>query len=190
MAIPARIIMDFTDVKDQSPISPTHQPPGDYKGFVKAVDYSVSQNENKTPQLVYVIADADRPSATYRYNCPLTKPSAWKIRNLFIAAGVEVPKKRMNIASVAEKILNREIGMTLDDDEYEGRLRSQIQRVFPVGELPADEDEETPAQRRKARRAAEDAKRAKAKPGKKDEELEDVDEEEDEDLDELELDDL
>lgn len=210
MAMPNKIIVDFTNTKDQSGINPVHQKAGDYRGLIKQVDHSIAQTENKTPQLVYIIQDADRPSAAYRYNCPLTENSLWKIRNLLIASGIEVPKKRLNIAAIAQKIVGREIGMTLDDDEYQGRMRSQIVGVFPVKDLPSDEtgsvdpedddlddeedddEEEAPSPRR--RRAAATAKKAptrktstrKAKPAP----VEDEEEDEDEDLDELDVDEL
>jgi hypothetical protein len=142
--MPKQLVADFTNVKDQSGYSQTHQRPGDYRGKIKSVEYGVSQ-QNKTPMLTYALQDAKRPSATYRYNCTLTEKSLWKLRNLLVAAGVNVPKKKLNIAGIAEKIVGREIGMTLDDDEYEGKIRSQVVGVFPADELPQDanDDEET-----------------------------------------------
>lgn len=177
--IPAKIVMDFTNTKDSSGFNPKHQPAGDYRGIIKSVEHTISKNENKTPQLVYAIADADMPSAVYRYNCPLTENSAWKIRNLLIAAGIQVPKKKVNIAGPATKIVGQEIGMSLDDDEYEGKMRSQIVGVFPASDLP-DEDE-APAKKKAP------AKKADTKPADDEDETED---EEDEDLDELDIDDL
>lgn len=212
MALP-KIIMDFTNTKDRSGYNPTHQKAGDYRGILKSVEHSISQSEKKTPQLVYAIADSDRPSAVYRYNCPLTEASGWKIRNLFIAAGIPVPKKRVNITALAEKIIGREVGMTLEDDEYEGRTRSQIVNVFPASDLHDRDDDESPvdpeddddddedddeeevvapvakATKKKAAPAAKavPAKKAKAKPAPVEEE---DDEDEDEDLEELDIDDL
>lgn len=137
MPLPKQLVADFTNVKDASGYSQTHQRPGDYRGRIKSVEYGESQ-QNKTPMLTYALQDTRRPSATYRYNCTLTEKSLWKLRNLLVAAGVNVPKKKLNISSIAEKIVGREIGMTLDDDEYEGRMRSQVVGVFPASELPQD----------------------------------------------------
>lgn len=211
MALPNKIVVDFTNTKDRSGVNPIHQDPGDYRGVLKSVEHTIAQTENKTKQLVYIIGDADRPSATYRYNCPLTENSLWKIRNLLIAAGIEVPKKRLNIAAIAERILGREIGMALDDDEYQGRLRSQVVNVFPVKDLPDDEStpadvededededdddevEEEPTPRRTRKAAAAPAKKAPAKkaPARKTRKAEvEEEEDEDEDLDELDVDEL
>lgn len=187
MAIPSKLIVDFTNVKESSGFNPKHQPAGDYKGIIKGVEYGESQ-ANKTPMLTYQIADADTPSAVYRYNCTLTEKSLWKLRNLLVATGVNVPKKKINVASVAEKIVGKEIGMSLDDDEYEGKMRSQIVGVFPASDLPDEEEAPKP-------------KKGKAKP--KPEEADDDDEtdtvdspdssdddDEEEDLDELDIDEL
>ena len=137
MPLPKQLVADFTNVKDASGYSQTHVKPGDYRGRVKSVEYGESQ-QNKTPMLTYSLQLVSRPSATYRYNCTLTEKSLWKLRNLLVAAGVNVPKKKVNISGIAEKIVGREIGMTLDDDEYEGRVRSQVTGVFPAADLPQD----------------------------------------------------
>lgn len=142
--LPKQIVVDFTNTSDGSGYSQTRVRPGDYAGKVKSVEYGESK-DNKTPMLTYALALANRPSATYRYNCPLTEKSLWKLRNLLVACGVNVPKKKLNVAGVAEKIIGKDIGMSLDDDEYNGKLRSQVTGVFSADELPqdADDDEET-----------------------------------------------
>lgn len=147
--LPKQIVVDFTNVKDSSGYSQTHVRSGDYRGKVKSVEYGESK-DNKTPMLTYALALATRPSATYRYNCPLTEKSLWKLRNLLVACGVNVPKKKLNIAAVAERIVGKEVGMSLDDDEYNGNIRSQVTSVFPASDLPADapaedETDEAPA---------------------------------------------
>lgn len=142
---PKQIIVDFTNVREGSGYTQVHQRPGDYLGRVKSVEYGQSK-ENKTPMLTYALQDARRPSATYRYNCPLTEKSLWKLRKLLVACGVSVPSKKLNVHQVAEKIVGREVGMSLDDEEYNGKLRSQVIDVIPASELtqdaPADEEPE------------------------------------------------
>lgn len=184
--IPSKLIADFTNVKESSGFNPTHQPAGDYRGKITDVEYGES-NANKTPMLTYKIQDVDRPSAVYRYNATLTEKSLWKLRNLLVAAGVNVPKKKLNISSVAQKILGQEIGMSLDDDEYEGKMRSQIVGVFPASDLPDEEDEPAPKKGKKAAQPAEadddDDTDTVASPDSSDDD-------EEEDLDELDIDDL
>jgi hypothetical protein len=134
---PKQIIVDFTNVSEGSGYSQTHVKAGDYRGKVKSVEYGESK-ENKTPMLTYALALAHRPSATYRYNCPLTEKSLWKLRKLLVACGVNVPAKKLNVAGVAEKIVGKELGICLDDDEYNGKLRSQVVDVIPAADLPQD----------------------------------------------------
>jgi hypothetical protein len=178
--IPSKLIVDFTNTKEQSGFNPVHQPAGDYRGIIKSVEYGKSK-QNNNDMLTYAVADVDRPSAAYRYNCTLTEASLWKLRNILVAAGINVPKKKVNIASVAAKIVGKEIGMSLDDDEYEGKMRSQIVTVFSADDLP--EDEPAPVAKKKAKPAA--------KPAADEEDVEDdTDDDEEEDLDELDIDDL
>lgn len=169
-------IVDMTNVKDSSGINPKHQPAGDYRGVIKDLVDGVSKNDNK--KLDVIIADADMPSATYRYTCTFTEASLFKLRNLLVAAGMSAPKKKIKLtAAVLNKLIGREVGMSLDDDEYEGKMRSTITGVFPADDLPEDEP---------APRATKKTSTKKAEPAPADDE----DDDEEEDLDELDIDDL
>lgn len=169
-------IVDMTNVKDSSGVNPTHQPAGDYRGVIKDLQDGLSKNNNK--KLDVLIADVDRPSATYRYTCTFSEASLFKLRNLLVAAGMNAPKKKVKLtAAVLNKLIGREVGMSLDDDEYEGKMRSTIVGVFPADDLPEDEPVE------KAQKAA---KKTQTKAAEED----DTEDDEDEDLDELDIDDL
>lgn len=185
-------VTDFTNVKDSSGFNPTHQPAGDYRGVVKDVTAGKSNQGNDT--VTFAIADANRPSAVYRYVCTFTDKSLWKLRNLVIAAGMSVPKKRIKLtAATLNKLIGKEIGMSLDDNEYEGKMSSQIMGVFPASDLPDDDgdtstpvveddddDDEDEVEEAPKKAAKKPAKKAKPAPV----------EEEEEDLDELDIDDL
>lgn len=171
------IVVDFTNVKDQSGFNPTHQPAGDYRG--KIVGFNQNPSKNNNPQVTYTVQDVDRPSATYRYNCPLTENALFKLRNILVAAGVAVPKKRIKVDP--ERIVGKEIGMSLDDHEYENKMSSEIVGVFPASDLPADDDdvEDEPAPKAAAKKTS----TKKAAPAA-------AEEEDEEELDELDIDDL
>ncbi len=169
------VVLDFTNVREQSGYNPKHQEPGDYRAIVKDAEWGESKAGNQ--QVIYAIADADQPSAVYRYNCVFTENSLWKLRNLFVAAGVNIPKKKIKLTSeTLNKVIGKEVGMSLDDDEYEGKVRSKIVGVFPASDLAEDEPEEKPAKK--------PAKKAKPEPETSD------DDDAEEDLDELDIDDL
>jgi hypothetical protein len=178
-------VMDFTDVKEQSGFNPVHQPAGDYRGKIKSWDEGTAKESGNT-LLTFAVADANRPSAVYRYQCTLTPKSMWKIRNLIVACGLTNPTgKKLRIDP--DKLVGREIGMSLDDDEYNDRLRSQIVNVFPASELEETEVADDSDDEDEVEETPKAATRKKAAPAKK-KPVED--DEDDEDLDELDIDDL
>jgi hypothetical protein len=164
-----RITVDMTNVSEGSGVRPTHQPPGDYLGKITAVAHSTAKSSGNA-LVTFTIQDVDKPSATYPYRCTLNAEALWKLRSLMVAAGVNAPKKKF--AFDTDRLVGKEVGMTLEDDEYEGKLKSVIADVFPPTDLP--EDEPTP------KKVANKKPAAKAP----------VEEEDDEDLDELDIDDL
>lgn len=193
----APIVVDFTNTKDSSGVNPKHQPEGDYHGkIVKATQGKSKSNNN--PMVEFLIQDVNMGSATYPYRCVLTEASLWKLRNLILATGKAVPKKRIKFDP--DTIVGKEIGMTLEDDEYDGKMKSVISAVFPASDLPEeeparkstkkaapepedDEDDDDEDEEEEAPPAKKTRKKA-AKPAA------DEDDDEAEDLDELDIDDL
>lgn len=169
--------MDFTNVKEGGIFNPRRREPGDYRAKIVKVDDYVSKKDN--PQWLFTIKLTDDARASYPYYCGQDADSAWKVRNLFIAAGMQVPKKRVMVDP--NKIVGKEIGVSLEDDEYEGKMKSVIQATFPVSELEEDE-EPAPPKRSGVKKATSTKKAAQVD--------EDESDDEDEDLEELDLDEL
>lgn len=160
--------IDFTNVKDRSDVNPRRKKEGDYRGKIIKVTDEVSKQNNDMWR--FVVQLVDDTSSTYPYHCNLDGDSVWKIRNLAIAAGKTVPKKKLNVDP--NKFVGTEIGIHLVDHEYQERVSSQIDAVFPTSDLPSST--------KKKRRAEVD-----------DEVEEDVDEDEEvEDDEEIDVDDL
>jgi hypothetical protein len=186
--------VDFTGVQDRSGINPKHVPEGDYLAKIESVTEGESNNGN--PQWVFTLVLVNKKGGgSYPYYCQLND-NLWKLRNLIMATGIEVPKKR--IAVDPNKLLKKEVGITLVDDEYEGRMKSVIDNIFPaddVEEEPEEEEEVVTSKSRSSRNSRTASKKAPAKssgrnrkaPVEDDEEDEDVDEE---DMEALELDEL
>jgi hypothetical protein len=135
--------LDFSNVKERGPVNPVHQSEGDYKGHVKQV-LDIEMGSDKRPAWMFVI---DAGKGSYPLRCGFNENELWKIRNLFVACGIAVPKKRVKVDP--SKVVGRDLGVTLEDHEYEGRLSSQVSATFPVSELDGvdgepvdDEDEE------------------------------------------------
>jgi len=140
--------LDFTNVKERSQINPLRQAEGDYLGRIESVEDYVSQKDDTNEMWLFIISTPeDNGRATYAYYCGFTEKQLFKIRNLFVAAGVPVPKKMANLNP--NKIVGKDIGIALVDDEYEGKPKSTIDVVFPAADLPdnagelrGDDDEE------------------------------------------------
>jgi hypothetical protein len=125
--------LDFTKVKERGEFNPKHQAPGDYRGQVTGVSEGVTQSAGD-PQWVFTIKVG---SGTYPYRCQFKENVLWKIRNIFVAAGFKVG--RAKIAVDPRKLIGKQIAVSLDDHEYEGRISSEIIGVFPISELGDDE---------------------------------------------------
>lgn len=190
--------LDFTNVKDGGNFSKRHQPAGDYLGKITKVVDAKSKTDG-TSMWLYTI---EVNGATYPFYCKHQENQLWKIRNLFVAAGINVPKKR--VAVDPNRVVGRSIGVTLEDEEYEGKMQSVVQATFPPSELDpssmagddadddGDEDEAPKAKAKKDKKSkptpvdddADDEPAPKSKKGKKGKKGKSSDDE----LDELDID--
>lgn len=133
------ISVDFSDVKESSGINPKQQDEGDYLARIIKVEMKKTKEKNE-PMALILFQDANMRSAVYPYYCTFTDNMLWKIRNAFIAAGVPVPKSKGKID--LGKLINKEVGITLEDDEYDGKMKSVISAVFHKDELEPTEAED------------------------------------------------
>lgn len=129
--------LDFTNVKDGGEFRTIRQAEGDYKAVIQNVKEVKKKNSNDT-QWVFTI---EAGKGTYPYYCQFEPNSLWKIRNLCIAAGITVPKKKVKVDP--GKLVKKTIAVSLVDDEYDGKLKSVIDSVFPASELDEDDQEES-----------------------------------------------
>lgn len=174
--------VDFSDVKDSTGINPKHKPEGEY--LLKISKAEVTKTKNDEPMVLFLLQATDDRSAVYPYYCPLTPASLWKIRTLFINLGLPVPKSKgkLNVGSTE----GREIGVALEDDEYNGKMKSVIVNTFPANELEAvdsesdDEDYEDDVEEEEEEEAPKAKKRKAAPVVEEDEDDEEEDEEEEE----------
>lgn len=126
--------LDFSNVKERSNVSPTHRPEGDYLGTVVSVE-DIKMGPEKRDAWLFIFKVG---AGTYAYRCGFNENELWKIRNLFVAAGVAVPKKRQAIDP--NKPVGKKIGLTLQDHEYEGKMSSEVSSVFPPSDLDPGAD--------------------------------------------------
>jgi hypothetical protein len=130
------MVLDFTNVREGGArFNRAHRVPGDYKAKVTKVEDAKTKEGGK-PQWLFTIKQG---SATYPYYCQFAENVLWKVRSLWAAAGVSIPSKRVKLNP--DRVVGKEIGISLDDHEFDGRLMSEIIAVFPTSELVGEEAE-------------------------------------------------
>lgn len=135
--MPKARALDFTDVKDGGGrFRKTHYPAGDYKAKILKVEDAKKKSDNSPMWLVSIAVKA----GIYPYYLTFESNTLWKIRNLFIAAGLPVPKKRVKVDP--QKLVGKVIGVTLDEEEYEGKMQGVIASTFPSSELEGGGDDD------------------------------------------------
>ena len=140
-------VVDFTNVKDATgSFNKKRVPAGDYLAKITKAEDAVAKGDGVF-QYLFTIRLEKYSQLAYPYYCKLTENQLWKLRNLLIAAGINVPKKRDKLDP--SKVIGKFIGVTMEDDEYDGKLQSTISAVFPASELgeadtstPSDDDED------------------------------------------------
>lgn len=132
--------VDFSNVKDGGNFNRNRIPAGDYLALISKVEDA--EAKDGVFQYLFSIKLKNRPSSVFPYYCKLQENQLWKLRNLFIAAGMTIPKKKLKVDP--NRLIGKLIGVTIEDDEYEGKEQSQVAGVFPaaeLAELDVDEDD-------------------------------------------------
>lgn len=141
MAATARAV-DMTNVKEGGNFRPRRKPEGDYKAKIVKADDHQPKDKNKGMGWVLTIQVEGDARSTYPFYLNPAEKEAWKIGAICRAVGMKVPKGRMRFDP--NKLINRSLGVALVDDEYEGRIKSTIDDVFPVSEVGPNADEDVP----------------------------------------------
>lgn len=189
-------VLDFTNVKERGDFNPKHIEPGDYTAKVtKVVETEAKDGED---MWVFSIVLDEHPRNTYPYYIKLVETQLWKLRLLFAAVGVTVGQRKVKIDP--NKLVGKDLGVAMEDDEYDGKLKSVVAEVFPAEDVTGDPEddvepeeddveeddiEEEPAPKKTAKKTPAKKAAAKKKPAPEPEE-----DEEEEDDDELEIDEL
>jgi hypothetical protein len=141
MAATARAV-DLTNVKEAGVFRQRRKPSGDYRAkIVKADDHQSNDKSKAVGWVMTVQVEGDARSTYPVYLSPEEK-QAWKVRQICVAAGLNVKTARVRFDP--NKLVGKMIGVHLEDDEYEGRLKSIIDDMFPVSEVGANADEDVP----------------------------------------------
>lgn len=124
--------VDFSNVKDAGNFNKKRIPAGDYLATISNIEDAESKSDGVFQYLVSIKINK-KPSSVFPYYCKLQENQLWKLRNLLIAAGIQVPKRKIKVDP--NRLIGKIIGVTVEDDEYDGKEQSTIQGVFPASEL-------------------------------------------------------
>lgn len=125
-----------------------HIPEGDYA--FKIISHEVKKKEGATSRYLnwrLQVSKGPKKGSPMYYITSLKPDALWNLRNFIHAAtGKNVAGKSVEFN--AEKLYGKEVGGSVIDDEYEGKIRSKLDTVFPIEELSDteeddDEDEDT-----------------------------------------------
>lgn len=135
-------IIDMTNVKEGGrSFNKKRVPEGDYLARVtKVEDTEVKSGDNKGDFQWLFSISLEKSTGIYPYYCKLQENQLWKVRNLLIAAGINVPKKKLKLDP--ERLVGKLIAVSMEDDEYDGKLQSTIAAIFPVAEMNGGSDDD------------------------------------------------
>src|SRR5699024_1265377 len=141
-----KIRIDFSKTEERSGWNTRQIPAGIYKAEIASVKETEAQDG--TGMLVYGFRPVHTKFRTrmFPFYCKLQQNQLWKLRDLLVAAGENIPKKAVNIDP--NKVVGREIAIEDEDDVWEGKVRSQVQAVFAsvmAEDDEFDEQDEAPA---------------------------------------------
>lgn len=182
--------VDFSNVKEGGSFNRSRIPSGDYLAVISKIEDA--EAKDGIFQYLVSIKLKKRTQSVFPYYCKLQENQLWKLRNLLIAGGLTVPKKRIKVDPT--KLIGKLIGVTIEDDEYDGKEQSQIVAVFPAAELDDeagdvsdtddDDDEESEDEDEAEEAATEDDAEEEEEAAEEEPEAEDEPEEEEAEGDE------
>ncbi|QJD50074.1 hypothetical protein SEA_ZADA_36 [Microbacterium phage Zada] len=131
-----KIRLDFSKVEERSGWNTKHMPEGLHEFKIVAVDDK--EANDGTDMLTYALVPVDARYKTRRfpYYCKLQPNQLFKIRDLFVAAGIAVPKKALNIDP--DRPIGQHVAAEVVDatGQYEGR--SEINGIYELSILGDD----------------------------------------------------
>ena len=121
-------MVDLTDVEQQGLV-----PEGSYAAKCINVEQSVSKGGN--PMFVWDFELTDGPGSgrVLKVFTAITPAAMWKVAETVIALGVG--QSGSVVKFKRSDVIDKPCGVTVADTEYNGTVRSQIQRVMSVTEL-------------------------------------------------------
>jgi hypothetical protein len=169
-----KIRLDFSKVEERSGWNTRGIPEGLHKMKIEAVQ--ITEAQDGTDMWVYALVPADARYKTRRFPfyCKIQQNQLWKLRDLFVAAGITVPKKAVQLDPEAP--IGKFVAAEVEDESGQYAGRSSVNATYGLDILDEEDSQ------------AEDEDDEEYDEEAEDEEYEEEDEdEEDEDLEALTL---
>lgn len=137
--------IDFSGVPQEIGARAKHIPPGDYAVKIVSVEKKWKNNDKSNPAYFswkFQVAEGPEKGAPLYFITSLKPEALFNLRNLIFAAkGKNVAGKA--VAFDPESLVGSRVLCTVEDDEYEGKIRSRAVDVQGIKEEADEEEEET-----------------------------------------------
>ena len=136
-----KIRLDFSKVEERSQYNSRQIPEGLYEARVSG--YENRDASDGTAMLIYGLKPTSKKYATrnFSFYCKLQQNQLWKLRDLFVAAGESVEKKK-GVQLDPEKVLGKKIVIEVADGTGQYADRSEVISVYPLDALEGLSDED------------------------------------------------
>ncbi len=128
-------MVDLTGVEEQGLI-----PEGSYAAKCVNVEQSVSKGGNPMFVWDFELQEGKGRGRVLKVFTAITPAAMWKVAETVIALGVG--QSGSVVKFKRSDVIDKPCGVTVADTEYNGNVRSQIQRVMSVAELQQVKDRE------------------------------------------------
>lgn len=182
--------LDFSGVPKERRQRFRRIPEGEYRAKIMSVRKKWKDNDKtNTPYFAWTlqITDGKYKGTPFIENTSLKKEALFNLRNLIFAAsdGKKNVAGRNSVNFNPDVLLGKQVGIVVEDEEWDNKMRSTIGSIIPLSELgEEDEDEE------EGEDEDEDEDEADEDEEEDDEGEEEEEDEDEEDLDEVDVEDL
>jgi hypothetical protein len=123
----ARVKVDMSKVEEGGgPLCP----PGEYAA--KIVKGEVKKSSKGKPMISWELkgVTGDAKGKKLYHNTSLQPQALFNLRNMLVACGIKVPKSAIVVDT--EQMVGKTVGITVDEEEYKGKMRPRIVEFFAV----------------------------------------------------------
>jgi len=132
---PGVIQVDFTGVSSGGDFNVAE---GDYAVEVTNVEQKISKNQKPFLAFEFTIRGEEENGKRLFHNCSLQPQALFNLRRTLEAMGLEVPDGAMDVD--LEELKGLYLGVHVESEEYQGKVRPRVTDVFSLTEEEGDSD--------------------------------------------------